>query len=98
MRTLTDLKIEPDQIPWLSTHPNHIDREKKLNELLPEALQFRNKVGVSKQKYVFCSMLAQFEFSYFHLSLVPLSYFLECFYLKCILLLFTTELSLYFLI
>ncbi|KAJ8666849.1 hypothetical protein QAD02_008511 [Eretmocerus hayati] len=45
MRTLTDLKIEPNQVPWLSTHPDHGDREKRLNSLLAEALQYRHKIG-----------------------------------------------------
>ncbi|XP_008210236.1 metalloendopeptidase OMA1, mitochondrial-like [Nasonia vitripennis] len=45
MRTLTDLEIEPNQIPWLSTHPDHGDREKRINDLLTQALQFRSKAG-----------------------------------------------------
>lgn len=45
MRTLTDLNIEPSQIPWLSTHPDHGDREKRINDLLTEAIQYRIHAG-----------------------------------------------------
>ncbi|XP_058792413.1 metalloendopeptidase OMA1, mitochondrial-like isoform X2 [Phymastichus coffea] len=45
MRTLTDLKVEPNQIPWLSTHPDHGDREKRIDRILEEVLSFRSKAG-----------------------------------------------------
>lgn len=47
MRTLTELKIEKDIPPILSTHPDHGDREKHLNELMPNAIALRNNVGCS---------------------------------------------------
>ena len=52
MRTLTDLKIEPNQIPWLSTHPDHGDREKRINGLLAKALHFRNQAGVRNTNFM----------------------------------------------
>lgn len=46
MRMLTELKIEQDIPPILSTHPDHGDREKHLNELMPSAIALRKNVGV----------------------------------------------------
>lgn len=37
--------IDSEKISWLSTHPSTGDREKKLNELLPEALKCRDEAG-----------------------------------------------------
>ncbi|XP_034939463.1 metalloendopeptidase OMA1, mitochondrial-like [Chelonus insularis] len=45
MQKLSDLNITPKNIPWLSTHPNHEDREKHLTTKLPEALEIRTKSG-----------------------------------------------------
>ncbi|XP_014227536.1 metalloendopeptidase OMA1, mitochondrial-like [Trichogramma pretiosum] len=42
MRTLIELDIEPKQIPWLSTHPDHGDRERRINTFMDEALKIRN--------------------------------------------------------
>lgn len=43
---LTELKIEKDIPPLLSSHPDHGDREKHLNELMPNAIALRNNVRV----------------------------------------------------
>ncbi|XP_024940455.1 metalloendopeptidase OMA1, mitochondrial [Cephus cinctus] len=46
MRVLTELKVEPQQIPlWLSTHPDHGDREKTLNNQMEKALERRSYSG-----------------------------------------------------
>ena len=46
MRMLAELNIEPDPPPILSTHPDHGDREKHLNNLMPNAIALRNNFGV----------------------------------------------------
>lgn len=47
MRSLTELNVASKEIPWLSTHPNHEDRERNLSAKLPEAINLRmeRKVG-----------------------------------------------------
>lgn len=63
MRTLTDLKVEPDQMPsWLSTHPDHGDREKRIDKMLGEILKYRNKAGVRK---LIDTILKHYSFRYF---------------------------------
>lgn len=47
MRTLTELNVEPKDIPWLSTHPNHEDREKNLSAEMEGAIDLRKQSGVS---------------------------------------------------
>ncbi|XP_063981527.1 integrin alpha-4-like [Diachasmimorpha longicaudata] len=48
MQMLTDFKIEPKDIPWLSTHPNHEEREKHLSAKMDEALMIRTESGCPK--------------------------------------------------
>lgn len=47
MRMLTELNIEKEPPPILSTHPDHGDREKHLNEAMPHAIALRNSSGCS---------------------------------------------------
>ncbi|XP_012277470.1 metalloendopeptidase OMA1, mitochondrial [Orussus abietinus] len=42
MRTLTEMNVEPNQVPWLSTHPDHADREQNLNAQMANALKLRD--------------------------------------------------------
>lgn len=62
MRTLTELKIEKDIPPILSTHPDHGDREKHLNELMPNAIALRNNVGASIAVIFNFFLIISFEF------------------------------------
>ncbi|XP_015123588.1 metalloendopeptidase OMA1, mitochondrial [Diachasma alloeum] len=48
MQMLTDFKVEPKDIPWLSTHPNHEEREKHLSAKMKEALMIRTESGCPK--------------------------------------------------
>ncbi|XP_011300738.1 metalloendopeptidase OMA1, mitochondrial-like [Fopius arisanus] len=48
MQLLTDFKVEPKDIPWLSTHPNHEEREKHLSAKMKEALLIRTQSGCPK--------------------------------------------------
>lgn len=36
----------PPELPWISTHPSHGDREKNLNEEMTKALELRKDSGV----------------------------------------------------
>ncbi|KAI4502424.1 hypothetical protein M0802_002336 [Mischocyttarus mexicanus] len=45
MRTLSEMKLDVDIVPWLSTHPTHGDREQSLNNKLPKALELRKLSG-----------------------------------------------------
>ncbi|CAD6204824.1 GSCOCG00002999001-RA-CDS [Cotesia congregata] len=45
MRTLAELNIKPEVVPWLNTHPNHEDREKNLTKQLPLAIATRQQSG-----------------------------------------------------
>lgn len=47
MRTLSEIKLEKDVVPWLSTHPAHGDREQSLNKKLPQALELMKSSGCS---------------------------------------------------
>ncbi|KAL0126543.1 hypothetical protein PUN28_005130 [Cardiocondyla obscurior] len=47
MRTLTEMHTLPPELPWISTHPTHGDREKKLNELMTKTLELRKDSGCS---------------------------------------------------
>lgn len=46
MRTLTEMHTLPPELPWISTHPSHGDREKNLNEAMTKALELRKNSGV----------------------------------------------------
>lgn len=46
MRTLTEMHTLPPELPWISTHPAHGDREKRLNETMTKALELRKNSGV----------------------------------------------------
>ncbi|XP_071553853.1 metalloendopeptidase OMA1, mitochondrial-like [Temnothorax nylanderi] len=45
MRTLTEMHTLPPELPWISTHPAHGDREKHLNEAMTKALELRKDSG-----------------------------------------------------
>lgn len=47
MRTLTDMHLLPPELPWISSHPSHGDREKNLNEIMTKALELRKDSGCS---------------------------------------------------
>lgn len=47
MRTLTEMHTLPPELPWISTHPSHGDREKHLNERMTKALELRKDSGCS---------------------------------------------------
>ncbi|TGZ45907.1 Metalloendopeptidase mitochondrial [Temnothorax longispinosus] len=47
MRTLTEMHTLPPELPWISTHPAHGDREKRLNEAMTKALELRKDSGCS---------------------------------------------------
>lgn len=46
MRTLTEMHTLPPELPWISTHPAHGDREKNLNKTMVKALELRKDSGV----------------------------------------------------
>ncbi|XP_039307730.1 metalloendopeptidase OMA1, mitochondrial isoform X5 [Solenopsis invicta] len=46
MRTLTEMHTLPPELPWISTHPAHGDREKKLNDAMTKTLELRKESGV----------------------------------------------------
>lgn len=48
MRTLSEMNLAMDVVPWLSTHPAHGDREQNLNNKLPKAIELRNLSGCPK--------------------------------------------------
>jgi len=48
MRTLTEMHTLPPELPWVSTHPAHGDREKRLNETMTQALELRKDSGCSE--------------------------------------------------
>lgn len=45
MRILSEMNLEMDPIPWLSTHPAHGEREQKLNSKLKEAIALMRSSG-----------------------------------------------------
>ncbi|XP_039307727.1 metalloendopeptidase OMA1, mitochondrial isoform X2 [Solenopsis invicta] len=45
MRTLTEMHTLPPELPWISTHPAHGDREKKLNDAMTKTLELRKESG-----------------------------------------------------
>lgn len=45
MRTLTEMHLLPPELPWISSHPSHGDREKKLNEEMTKAIELRKDSG-----------------------------------------------------
>ncbi|EFN74437.1 Metalloendopeptidase OMA1, mitochondrial [Camponotus floridanus] len=45
MRTLTEMHLLPPELPWISSHPSHGDREKKLNEEMTTAIELRKDSG-----------------------------------------------------
>ncbi|XP_015188621.1 PREDICTED: metalloendopeptidase OMA1, mitochondrial-like [Polistes dominula] len=45
MRTLSEMNLAMDIVPWLSTHPAHGDREQSLNNKLPKAIELRSLSG-----------------------------------------------------
>ncbi|XP_012529712.1 metalloendopeptidase OMA1, mitochondrial isoform X2 [Monomorium pharaonis] len=45
MRTLTEMHTLPPELPWISTHPAHGDREKRLNEIMAKTLELRKESG-----------------------------------------------------
>ncbi|XP_020292430.1 metalloendopeptidase OMA1, mitochondrial-like [Pseudomyrmex gracilis] len=47
LRTLTEMRILPRDLPWISSHPDHGDREKTLNTAMVKALELRNRSGCS---------------------------------------------------
>ncbi|XP_012234802.1 metalloendopeptidase OMA1, mitochondrial-like [Linepithema humile] len=47
MRTLTEMHLLPPELPWISSHPSHGDREKKLDEAMTKALELRKNSGCS---------------------------------------------------
>ncbi|XP_011637616.1 metalloendopeptidase OMA1, mitochondrial-like [Pogonomyrmex barbatus] len=47
MRTLTEMHTLPTELPWISTHPAHGDREKNLNKAMTKALELRKNSGCS---------------------------------------------------
>lgn len=40
------MHLLPPELPWISSHPSHGDREKKLNETMTKALELRKDSGV----------------------------------------------------
>ncbi|XP_011336744.2 metalloendopeptidase OMA1, mitochondrial isoform X2 [Ooceraea biroi] len=48
MRTLTEIHSLPAELPWISTHPAHGDREKNMNQAMPAALELRRDSGCSR--------------------------------------------------
>lgn len=48
MRTLTEMHTLPPEVPWISTHPAHGDREKNMNQAIPDALKLRHDSGCSR--------------------------------------------------
>ncbi|XP_066592348.1 metalloendopeptidase OMA1, mitochondrial-like [Prorops nasuta] len=45
MHKITDSGDEIKEIPWLSTHPTHADRSKRINKKIPTALKMREEAG-----------------------------------------------------
>lgn len=45
MRTLTEMHLLPPELPWISSHPSHGDREKNLNEEMAKAIELRKDSG-----------------------------------------------------
>lgn len=52
MRTLTEMHTLPPELPWISTHPAHGDREKNLNQTMTKALELRRDSGVCHLSFV----------------------------------------------
>lgn len=52
MRTLTEMHLLPPELPWISSHPSHGDREKKLNEEMTKAIELRKDSGVCYSTYI----------------------------------------------
>lgn len=63
MRTLTEMHTLPPELPWISTHPAHGDREKKLNEAMTKTLELRKKSGVYSLTFVILLILL-FNYKY----------------------------------
>lgn len=55
LRTLTEMRILPRDLPWISSHPDHGDREKTLNTAMVKVLELRNKSGVCFILHIFYS-------------------------------------------
>lgn len=52
MRTLTEMHLLPPELPWISSHPSHGDREKNLNEEMTQAIELRKDSGVCYLTYM----------------------------------------------
>lgn len=52
MRTLTEMHLLPPELSWISSHPSHGDREKKLNEEMTTAIELRKDSGVCYLTYI----------------------------------------------
>ncbi|KYQ54881.1 Metalloendopeptidase OMA1, mitochondrial [Trachymyrmex zeteki] len=52
MRTLTEMHTLPPELPWISTHPAHGDREKNLNQTMTKALELRRDSGLLSYNYL----------------------------------------------
>lgn len=56
MRTLTEMHLLPPELPWISSHPSHGDREKKLNKEMTQAIELRKNSGVCYLTYMHISI------------------------------------------
>ncbi|XP_032681583.1 metalloendopeptidase OMA1, mitochondrial-like [Odontomachus brunneus] len=45
LRTLTEMEVLPSEIPWVSSHPSHGDRENNINKAMIKALEMRRDSG-----------------------------------------------------
>lgn len=62
MRTLTEMHLLPPELPWISSHPSHGDREKNLNEEMTEAIELRKDSGVCYLIYICILTLSLLHF------------------------------------
>lgn len=47
MKSLIELDVEPKEIPWLSTHPNHEERQQNISAKLSDAIKLRMESKVN---------------------------------------------------
>lgn len=57
LRTLTEMEVLPPEIPWISSHPSHGNRENNLNEMMTKVLEIRKDSGVSYSAHTFINIV-----------------------------------------
>lgn len=83
MRTLTEMHTLPPELPWISTHPAHGDREKNLNEAMTKALELRKDSGVYCLTFVIVNYYYLIIYQHIYLNYISTLLFYKLLVLSC---------------